>query len=432
MVAGCLRFGGQVTNDARDLKLRRMKWLATGLLLLASAVYAAATAFEPRYAWLYYVSAAAEASMIGAIADWFAVVALLHHPLNLRFIPHTAIIPRNKQRIALGLSDFIQQNFLSAGAVVERIAQFRPAQTLCRWLLKPQNAEALATYGTRLMAYGLTLLDDERIRRWLQHSVASAARRADVAAGVAQVLDVLTENQRHHALLDEALAGLDEILSREETRRVIAAEVARNAPLLKTISDWLHLKLDERAALKIVDVAIAKIAEVRRDRDHELRRRFDAFVSGWIEKLKKDEKTRQIVHRLRDEALESPALAGYIGGLWGQFRDWLSADLTRRPSQVHEKTAALLHSFGARLEADPEVQQWIDAQIVTAVPPLVEEHRAAIGRFVEDQINSWQERRLVDELERHIGPDLQYIRINGTLVGGLAGLLIAALTQLAR
>jgi uncharacterized membrane-anchored protein YjiN (DUF445 family) len=148
--------------------------------------------------------------------------------------------------------------------------------------------------------------------------------------------------------------------------------------------------------------------------------------------LKKDEKTRQIVHRLRDEALDSPALGGYIGSLWGQFRDWLSADLTRRPSVVHEKTAALLRSFGARLEADPEVQQWIDAQIIAALPPLVEEHRAAIGRFVEDQINGWQERRLVEELERHIGADLQYIRINGTLVGGLAGLLIAALTQLAR
>ena len=418
--------------EARDRKLRRMKWLAGGLLVLAALVYVAATLLEARYPWLYYVAAAAEASMIGAIADWFAVVALFHHPLNLRFIPHTAIIPRNRQRIALGLSEFIQQNFLTSQAVVERIAQFRPAQTLCRWLLKPQNAEALATYGTRLMAYGLTLLDDERIRRWLQHSVSSALRKADVAAAVAEVLDVLTDNQRHHALLEEALAGLDDLLSREETRRFIAAEVARNAPLLKTISDWLHLKLDERAALKIVELAIRKISEVRHDREHELRRRFDGFVYAWIERLKRDDKTRQIVHRLRDEALESPALAAYIGGLWGQFRDWLSADLTRRPSVVHDKTAALLRSFGARLEADPEVQQWLDAQIIAAVPPIVEEHRAAIGRFIEDQINGWQERRLVDELERHIGADLQYIRINGTLVGGLAGLAIAALTQLAR
>src|SRR6185295_8268904 len=144
-----------------------------------------------------------------------------------------------------------------------------------------------------------------------------------------------------------------------------------------------HLRLDERAALKIVDVAIRKISEVRQDRGHELRQRFDAFVFSWVEKLKKDPKTRDAVHRLRDEALDSPALAAYIGGLWGQFRDWLSADLTRRPSAVHDKTAALLGSFGARLEADPEVQQWIDAQIVAAVPPLVEEHRAAIGRFIE-------------------------------------------------
>src|SRR5688500_10241492 len=129
--------------DARNQKLRRMKWLAGGLLGLAAAVYVAATLLEPRYAWLYYVAAAAEASVFGAIADWFAVVALFHHPLNLRFIPHTAILPRNKARIAQGLSEFIQHNFLSSAAVVARIAAFRPAHTLCQWLLKPQNADTL-------------------------------------------------------------------------------------------------------------------------------------------------------------------------------------------------------------------------------------------------------------------------------------------------
>jgi len=128
-------------------KLQRMKLLATGLLVLAGAVYVAARAFEPGRPWLHYVAAAAEAAMIGAIADWFAVVALFHHPLNLRFIPHTAILPRNKARIAEGLSQFIQQNFLSSAAVVARVAAFRPAHTLCRWLLKGENAEILASYA---------------------------------------------------------------------------------------------------------------------------------------------------------------------------------------------------------------------------------------------------------------------------------------------
>jgi uncharacterized membrane-anchored protein YjiN (DUF445 family) len=138
------------------------------------------------------------------------------------------------------------------------------------------------------------------------------------------------------------------------------------------------------------------------------------------------------VHAIRDELLQSPALGTYIGGLWEQFRTWLAEDLHRTPSVAHERIASMVRAFGAKLQADPGIREWIDEQILTAIPPLVEEHRAKIGRFIEDQINGWQEKKLVDELERHIGSDLQYIRINGTLVGGLAGLAIAVATQLAR
>jgi uncharacterized membrane-anchored protein YjiN (DUF445 family) len=406
-----------------------MQWLATGLLLVAALVYAAAAWLEPRHPWLYYVAATAEAAMIGAIADWFAVTALFRHPLNLRFIPHTAVIPRNKARIAAGLSGFLQQNFLSADAVVARIAAFRPARTLCAWLVQPRNAGMLAGYFARLLAYALGAVDDARVRGFLLRSVSQAARRADVAAALAQVLDVLTEDSRHHALLDEALAGLDDLLAREDTRRYIAREVAGSAPLLKYLSDLFHLKLDEKAALKIVDVALRKISEIRQDRDHELRRRFDAFVARFVEKLKSDEATRSKVHRMRDEVLESPALADYVGGLWTEFRAWLGADLQGEASTVRQRAESLVVGFGQKLAADPDIQQWIDEQILAAIPPLVEEHRAKIGKFVEDQINAWQEARLVEELERHVGADLQYIRINGTLVGGLVGLAIAVATR---
>jgi uncharacterized membrane-anchored protein YjiN (DUF445 family) len=408
-----------------------MQWVATGLLLVAALVYAVAAWLEPRHPWLFYVSATAEAAMIGAIADWFAVTALFRHPLNLRFIPHTAVIPRNKARIAAGLSGFLQQNFLSADAVVARIAAFRPARTLCGWLVQPRNAGMLAGYFARVLAYALSAVDDARVRGFLLRTVSQAARRADLAAALAQVLDVLTENARHHALLDEALAALDELLAREETRRLISREVAENAPaLLRGINTFLDLKLDEKAALRIVDVALRKISEVREDRDHELRRRFDAFVARFVQKLKSDEATRAKVHRMRDEVLDSAALADYVGGLWAEFRAWLSADLQGGSSAVQQRARSLVAGFGHELAADPDIQQWIDEQILAAVAPLVEEHRAKIGKFVEDQINAWQETRLVEELERHVGADLQYIRINGTIVGGLVGLAIAVTTRL--
>jgi uncharacterized membrane-anchored protein YjiN (DUF445 family) len=409
-----------------------MKRLATGLLCLVAALYAAATLLEPRYPWLWYVARTCEAAMVGAIADWFAVVALFRHPLGLRFIPHTAILPRSKGRIAAGLSEFIQQNFLSTEAVVARIAAFQPARTLSGWLLKPQNAEALAGYGARALAYALQALDDERVAAFLKRTLSQALRKADLAGASAGVLDVLTENQRHHALLDGALAAFDDLLQKEETRRHIAEEVARNAPAyLKSINEWLGLRLDEKAALRIVEAALRKVSEVRRDRDHELRRRFDAVVADFVVRLRTDPALRAKVDRLRDELLDSPALSAYLGGVWGELRDWVAADLVRPPSAIRARLVDMARGLGGRLDADAGVRQWIDEQILAAVPALVEEHRGKVGRFVEDQINAWQEEKLVDELERHIGPDLQYIRINGTVVGGLVGLLLALATTAA-
>jgi uncharacterized membrane-anchored protein YjiN (DUF445 family) len=421
-----------VVTDARDARLARMKWLATGLLVLAGALYVAAQALEPRYPWLFYVSVTAEAAMVGAIADWFAVTALFHHPLGLRFIPHTAIIPRNKQRIATGLSHFIQANFLTSAAVVQRIRDFQPARMLYAWLLRLENAEAVATYVTRLSGYLLGAMDDERVRHHLQQAIASRLKSADLAGGAAELLDLLTENKRHHELLDAALAALDELLSRTETQAYIAGEVAKSAPLLKWLSDLFQLKLDQRAALKIVEVAVQKIKEVRASESHALRERFDAYVAGFIRRLKGDDALRERVHRLRDEALASPALAAYVGGVWQELRAWLAADHDRRPASLHQRVTGMLESLGRTLRADREMQAWLDEQILNGAALVVEEHRAKIGRFIEDQIMSWQEQKLVGELERHIGSDLQYIRINGTLVGGLAGLLIALLTQLAR
>ncbi len=416
----------------RDARLARMKWRATGLLVLAGVLYTGAQAFEHQYPWLFWVSVTAEASMVGAIADWFAVTALFHHPLGLRFIPHTAIIPRNKERIAAGLSHFIQSNFLTSAAVVQRIREFRPARTLYGWLIRLDNAETVASYAVRFTAHGLAALDDARVQHYLQQTIARRLREADIAGAAAQLLDVLTENKRHHELLDAALRALDEVLAKAETQAYIAAEVGKSAPLLKSLSDWLGLKLDDRAALKIVEVAVKKISEVRHDQDHELRRRFDAFVAGFVRRLKNDDALRDRVHRLRDEALQSDALGRYIASLWTEFREWLLAEHDRSPASLHQRVTAMVESLGRSLRADEKMQQWIDEQILRGVPALIEEHRAKIGRFIEDQIMSWQEEKLVAELERHIGPDLQYIRINGTLVGGLAGLVIAALTQLVR
>ena len=418
-------------NEEKDRALRTMRWWATGLLLLAALTYGVAASLGSLHPSMNYVAAFSEAAMVGAMADWFAVVALFRHPLHLKFIPHTAILPRNKQRIAKGLSDFIQNNFLSSGAIVAKIAEFGPASKLREWLLRRENAQTIAALATRLLAYGLTAFDDERVRRFLHATVTSKLKELDVASAAGQILDVLTENGRHHAVLNEVLRLVDEAVARQETREYIAKAVAAESPLVDAVRK-MGWNLDATIALKIVNGIARTIDEVRKDPTHALRRRFDEFIAEYVGKLKGDDDTRAKVHAIRDELIRNPALAGYIGGLWQEFRIWLTTDLADRGSRVQETIAGMVNALGQKLDADPAMQRWVDEQILKSVPALVDENKARIGKFIEERINDWHEDKFVTEMEREIGRDLQFIRINGTVVGGLVGLVIYSASHFLR
>ncbi len=421
--------GGIVALNARkDLGLRQMRRVATGFLLLAALCYAVATFFGQLHPAMGYVAAFSEAAVVGAIADWFAVVALFRHPLHLKFIPHTAILPANKRRIAAGLSDFILQNFLSAEAIVAKIAEIGPASKLRSWLLKRENAEKFAALATRFLSYGLGVFDDPRVREFVQATVTSKLKQVDIAATAARILDVLTENRRHHAVLDEVLRLLDAAMASEETRAYVAKAVAAESPLVDAIRR-MGWQLDETIARKIVNGVARTIEEVRNDPEHALRRRFDEFIAEFVDRLKRDDAMRRKVESIRDEVARNPALEGYISGLWQEFRAWLERDLANPRSDVHGAILELVNSIGNRLDADPGIQRWIDEQILKALPALVEENRAAIGKFIEDRINEWHDDKFVTEIEREIGRDLQFIRINGTIVGGIVGLLIYSASQ---
>jgi uncharacterized membrane-anchored protein YjiN (DUF445 family) len=408
-----------------------MRFWATGLLVAAALLFLVSHRYQQAHAALPYLAAFSEAAVIGALADWFAVVALFRHPLGLRWLPHTAVLPKNKARIARGISEFIQQNFLSAPAIVRKIAEFGPADQLRRWLLRAENAQWLAARLVRLVRFALQAMDDERVRRFLQAAVSGRLRQADIAGFAAQVLDVLTANGRHHLLLDEALRLVEEALSQTETRGYLARAVVAESALV-AMAKRFGLDLDEAIALKIVNGAARVIGEIRADPRHPLRLRFDEVAAGFVARLKTDPDTRRKIESLRDELLDNPALAAAVGTLWQEFRDWLSRDLDAPESRVQAALAQLAASAGRQLDADADIRAWIDDQILKAIPPFVEENRASIGRFIEDRIHEWHEDRFVVEIEREIGRDLQFIRINGTVVGGLAGLAIYSLTQLAR
>jgi uncharacterized membrane-anchored protein YjiN (DUF445 family) len=416
-------------TDAKDVRLRIMKRRATAFLLIAVAVYVAAVWLEPQFRWLAYVAAAAEAGIIGGLADWFAVVALFQHPLNIRAIPHTNIIALNKDRLAQQIGEFIQREFLSPSAVADKISQFNPAQRFAQWLVRPESAEAIAGYLRHIVAYSLVAFDDARVRHFLYEAVGKNIQDFDLARVAAAVLDMLTHDNRHHVLFDAALATADAVLAREDTRRFIADELARQFWLLK-ISQRMGWNLSGATAAKLVDTCTNLLKEVREDKEHDLRRRFDEAMTKFVARLQSDPELREKVEQLKHEVLDSEAVRHYLEALWDALHGWLQADVRRDDSVIHAQSVMLVGFVGQKLYEDEAVQGFINEQILIEAPAFVEGYRTHIGRFIEEQIHSWTSEKLVLEFERAIGPDLQYIRINGTVVGATVGLGIYSLTQL--
>ena len=406
----------------------RMKLVAGLLLLLAAALYVIATAMEARHPAWGYLSSFAEAAMVGAIADWFAVTALFRHPLGLP-IPHTAIIPRSKARIGRNLSTFITTHFLSTPLVLAKLEALDIGGRLAKWLQHPANAEAVGRQLTGMARFGVDSLRDERVQGFVRAKLLDRARKVDLAPVCGQVLEMLTRQGKHQAMLDEGLIKLDALLQDDDTRALVAdaitAEVRtlRYLGLGKAVGGW--------SANKFVDGVSAVIAEVANDPEHPLRERFDEHVAEYIERLKHDPAYRLEVERIVAQLLEHPATTDYLQTLWQELTAWLQTDLDSPDSRIGRRIVRLTQGLGDSLSADTAIRTWINEQLMAAAPGLLERYRGQIGKYIAQRVENWESRELVEQMEQSVGKDLQYIRINGTLVGGLVGLVLHALTELA-
>ncbi|GAB6386631.1 DUF445 domain-containing protein [Stutzerimonas marianensis] len=406
----------------------RMKRVAGLLLVLAALLYVVATALEPRHAAWGYLASFAEAAMVGAIADWFAVTALFRHPLGLP-IPHTAIIPRSKARIGQNLSAFITTHFLATSLVLAKLDALDIGGRLAGWLRHPDNAAAVGRQLTAIARFGVDSLHDERVQGFVQAKLADRLRKIDLAPVCGQVLEMLTRQGKHQAMLDEALIKLDALLQDDDTRALVAdaitAEVRtlRYLGLGKAVGGW--------SANKFVDGVSAVIAEVANDPEHPLRERFDEHVAQYIERLKHDPAYRLEVERIVAQLLEHPATTDYLRTLWQELTEWLEADLDSPDSRIGRRIERLTQGLGDSLAADTAMRAWINERLMDAAPGLLERYRGQIGKYIAQRVENWESRELVEQMEQSVGKDLQYIRINGTLVGGLVGLILHALTQLA-
>lgn len=406
-----------------------MKRVALGLLCAAALLYALASALQARHPAWGYVAAFAEAAMVGAIADWFAVVALFRHPLGLP-IPHTAIIPSNKDRIGAKLAGFICNNFLSTQQVLAKLRQFDPAGRIADWLARPESGRQLGEWGVTAARYGLGAFDDARVRDFIGRAAAAGLEKIDLSRLMGQALDALTAGGRHQALLDDVLAQVAALLEGEEVQAHITEAIAREIKTLRYVGlDQVAAKLATR---KIVAAVANTIGELAAEPAHPMRVRFDHFVDDFVVRLKLDPEFQARGEQIRAELMAHPALGDYLHGLWGELLTWLDHDLQRNDSSIAKRIASMAGALGSRLQGDEAIRKWINEQIEAAAPLAIERYREDIRAYIVERVGEWNADEMTVELEKHIGRDLQFIRINGTLVGGLVGLAIHAVTQVLR
>jgi uncharacterized membrane-anchored protein YjiN (DUF445 family) len=409
--------------------LRRNKAIAGGLMVAAAILFVIAR-FHKGIGYWEWASAFSEAAMIGALADWFAVVALFRHPLGVP-IPHTAIIPNKKNTIADSLAEFIRDKFLATDALTEKMRAFNPAERISTFLSSEKNADSVASGVNRVLVDALGFIDDSRVRKIIHVAINNRLEKLDLANMVAQILDILRKENRHQKVLDDVLRRFAAWLEIPESQGKIAAAIEKwvnnEYPMLSRMipnKDVFMAGAGEKIAKKLNQF----IQEVNADPNHELRAKFNDAMGEFTEKLRHDEALRARTESVKQDIITNPALADYINSLWCDLKNWLQADLVTEDSKIKEKIASTAVGLGRTVAKSTDLKDSINDHLETMVKNYADSLRMGFVRHISGTIRQWNDEDFVSEIELSIGSDLQFIRMNGTLVGGMIGLLIHAVT----
>ena len=411
------------SDERRSAGLATMQHIATGLLLGVTVVFIVARVIESHLgdgSWASYVRATAEAGMVGAIADWFAVTALFRHPLGLR-IPHTAIIPERKNEIGRGLGEFVQTNFASGALLADRVAGFEPSRRAADWLSDDANALLLGRGAVAAIRWSMDRLRDDEVAAALEHLVVGRARQLDVGPILGRALAAVTAEGRHEDLVDEALRTLVRTL--DATRADLWTRFVTTAPW------WVPERLDERIFDRLFIAGRNMVAEAANDRGHVLRVRLDARIDSFAEELQHDPALEQRAAEWRDRLIDDPTVRTWVSGLWGDGKRALTGQLDNPSSAFRQRLDSIVGSAATQLRQDVALRTKIDEWVVRQVRTLADEHGHEIARLVATTVERWDGDDTARRIELQVGRDLQFIRINGTVVGGLAGLLIYTVSR---
>jgi uncharacterized membrane-anchored protein YjiN (DUF445 family) len=406
-------------QDDKRRSLRRHRAFATGLLLLAVAIFIIAHEWprEPFAARL--LGAAAEAAMVGGLADWFAITALFRRPLGLP-IPHTALIPSKKADIGRSLGNFVRDNFLDPDLLLERLRRENRAQQLAHWLKAPGSADFIAERIVAAAPMVIETLDDRQVRIFLGKIARERLHHINFTGPIDAVLKHLVDSGKHLVLLDALLEQIKPALHRN--REIVAAKVG------EFTGRWMPEFIDRRLALRVIDAIETSIDALSREGDPE-RARLDRWARDVLTQLPTQPGYARAIDDLKHALSDQPALTGALEALWGEIKAETLADLTSASPKGRLIAAELAQTTGRLLESAPSMQQHLNAAIETVLIDYITPWRLGIGNFIAERVASWDGRQVAAIIELQVGKDLQYVRVNGTVVGALIGILLFLLNE---
>ena len=403
---------------ARRRGLRRMRAVALSLLAFAALIFILTRNRDGAWG---YVNATAEAAMVGALADWFAVTALFRHPMGIP-VPHTAIIPNRKDTLGQSLEEFVTGNFLTADAARERVAAADVSRRLGRWLTQEQHSARVITEVANASSRALLAIKDEDVRSFVEQSLLPRLVNEPLSPVVGHLLESVVADGAHHGLVDIALVEAHVWLRANEA--AVASIVGDRAPW------WTPAWLDEKVIARVHREALSWVAEVRDRPNHPARKAFDDLLARLALDLQHDPDTIARAEALKVRVMMHPQIGPSAVAVWDAVRTAVLGALGDADGQLRRRGVAALSEFGARLLSDPDLRRRVDGHAADAIGFVVSTYGHEIAKVISQTVDRWDGKEAAERIELHVGRDLQFIRINGTIVGGLAGLAIHTLNVL--